>query len=89
MGNNFGACKSEFKSELKSFKLENIENGYWIVVAPEERLSAERDEPLPQSSGSSLGFNLGNSLMIMQVSKSYKGTWFTIFSASDGTLIFK
>jgi len=63
MGNNFGACKAG----LQSFKLENVENGYWIVVRAEDRLSADREEPLPSSSDSSLGFILNNSLMIMQV----------------------
>lgn len=63
MGNNFGACKAG----LQSFKLENVENGYWIVVGANDRLSVDREEPLPQSRNSSLGFILNNSLMIMQV----------------------
>jgi len=60
---NFGVCTQEYKST----KIENIENGYWIKVGPADRLSVDREEPLPDSRNSSLGFILANSLMIMQV----------------------
>jgi len=64
MGISFGACCTQ---ELKSTKIPNIENGYWIEVGPANRQSVDKEEPLPDSRNYSLGFIIANSLMITQV----------------------